>query len=265
MVTKGDRILDVALNKVGGKGLFIKELEHAMLERTADIAVHSMKDVPAEMPEGFTIAAVLTRADPRDAVVGTTLEALPQGATVGTSSLRRSSQLKMLRPDLDIQPVRGNVNTRLAKLDAGDFDAILLACAGLQRLGMPERIAQALPVTTMLPAVGQGIVGIECLSERDELRALLGKLQSAKSADAIAAERAVALTLEATCHSPLGVHAVTDDDGQLALEALLTSTDGQTALRETIRGAASDGDALGQQIAQRMLDNGAAELIHQAV
>lgn len=265
MVTKGDRILDKALNKVGGKGLFIKELEHAMLERSADIAVHSMKDVPASMPDGFTIAAVLEREDPRDAVVGKTLDALREGAVVGTSSLRRASQLRMLRPDLDIRPVRGNVNTRLQKLDDGEFEAILLACAGLKRLGMAERIEEALNVRQMLPAVGQGIVGIECLSARDDLVALIAQLQSADSLHAIAAERAVALGLEATCHSPLGVHAQVAADGTLGIQALLTSIDGKTALRESASGAIADAGQIGAEVARLMLANGAAKLIAQAV
>ncbi len=265
MVTKGDRILDKALNKVGGKGLFIKELEHAMVERNADIAVHSMKDVPASMPDGFTIAAVLEREDPRDAIVGSTLDALPAGAVVGTSSLRRASQLRMLRPDLNIKPVRGNVNTRLQKLDDGEFDAILLACAGLKRLGMAERIEQSLAVEQMLPAVGQGIVGIECLSARDDLVALLGQLQSDLSVRSITAERKVALDLEATCHSPLGVHAQIADGGTLTIEALLTSIDGQTALRESATGSSNDAEKLGAEVAKRMLGGGAAELIAQAI
>ncbi|MEL6870883.1 MAG: hydroxymethylbilane synthase [Pseudomonadota bacterium] len=264
MVTKGDIILDRALNKVGGKGLFIKELEHAMLESRADIAVHSMKDVPAQMPEGFALATVLERADPRDAVVGSTLDELKQGAVVGTSSLRRSAQLKRLRPDLDIKPVRGNVNTRLAKLDDGEYDAILLACAGLQRLGMAERITEALPTTTMLPAVGQGIVGIECLDDADELKRVLRTLGSTTSELTIAAERAVADALDATCHSPLGVHAVQNGD-QLELRALLCSVDGSEVIEERALGSASDADAIGRGVADAMLKRDAARLIAQAV
>ena len=263
MVTRGDQILDRALNKVGGKGLFIKELEHAMLEDRADIAVHSMKDVPATMPDGFTIAAVLERADPRDALVGRKLSELADGARVGTSSLRRAAQLRLARPDLDIQPLRGNVNTRLSKLDDGEFDAILLACAGLQRLGMAERITEPLPVDVMLPAVGQGVVGIECRADRPALRALLGRLNDATAMAAISAERSVARTLEATCHSPLGVHA-TIDDGTLRLSALLASPDGTRVLREDGAAPAGRGERLGRAIAQRMLDAGAADLIAEA-
>lgn len=265
MVTKGDRILDVSLNKIGGKGLFIKELEHAMLAGEADIAVHSMKDVPASMPEGFMIACVLDRADPRDALVGSTLDDLRDGAVVGTSSLRRATQLAQLRPDLKILPLRGNVNTRLAKLDAGEYDAIVLACAGLQRLGFEKRIAESLSPDQMLPAVGQGIVGIECLSSRPDVAALLQRLQSAASQQAIAAERAVALTLKATCHSPLGVHATCDAEGQLSLDALLTSVDGHEAIRESISGSIHDAQALGNEVAERMLQQGAAKLIEQAI
>ena len=265
MVTKGDQILDKALNKVGGKGLFIKELEHAMLAHEADLAVHSMKDVPAVMPEGFTIASVLEREDPRDALVGAKLDDLPSGAVVGTSSLRRASQLRLLRPDLDIRPLRGNVNTRLAKLDAGDYAAIVLACAGLKRLGMADRITEALDTEQMLPAVGQGIVGIECLDNRPDLIALLGELDSGESSAAIGAERAVAMTLEATCHSPLGVHATLLPDDQFVVRALLTSTDGTRAIHEHITGNVADADVLGNTIATRMLAQGAAELIEQAV
>ena len=263
MTTRGDEILDRALNKVGGKGLFIKELEHAMLEDRADIAVHSMKDVPATMPDGFAIAAVLERADPRDALVGSTLDDLAEGARIGTSSLRRAAQLRLSRPDLDILPLRGNVNTRLAKLDAGEFDAIVLACAGLERLGMAERIAQAMPVDVMLPAVGQGIVGIECRADRPALRSLLGRLNDPNAVAAATAERSVARTLEATCHSPLGVHA-TLEEGSLTLHALLASPDGARVIREEGKAPAGRGDKLGRAIANRMLEAGAAELITEA-
>ncbi|MEM8547995.1 MAG: hydroxymethylbilane synthase [Pseudomonadota bacterium] len=263
MTTRGDQILDRSLNKVGGKGLFIKELEHAMLEGRADIAVHSMKDVPAEMPDGFVLAAVLEREDPRDALVGSTLDELRDGATVGTSSLRRAAQLARLRPDLNIQPLRGNVNTRLAKLDAGDYDAIVLATAGLKRLGFDARISEALPVTTMLPAVGQGIVGIECLASDAALRERLKILEDATATITIAAERAVAATLGATCHSPLGVHATLADD-ELSVTALLLSADGTTALTEAAQGPATEAQALGEQVASAMLANGASELLVEA-
>ena len=260
MVTKGDRILDRALNKVGGKGLFIKELEHAMLEDEADIAVHSMKDVPAVMPEGFVLASVLEREDPRDAVVGARLDDLADGARVGTSSLRRAAQLRRLRPDLDVQPVRGNVNTRLAKLDAGEFDAILLACAGLIRLGMTERISEALDPERMLPAVGQGIVGIECRADQPALRAVLARLTCPTAEATIAAERAVALTLEATCHSPLGVHATRSGDA-LSLRALVTRADGSDAIAETGEDQVDAAAALGHAVATRMLARGAGALL----
>jgi hydroxymethylbilane synthase len=260
MVTKGDQILDRALNKVGGKGLFIKELERAMLDGEADIAVHSMKDVPAEMPTGFKIAAVLERADPRDALVGSTLEDLPRGARVGTSSLRRQSQLLDIRPDLDIQPLRGNVNTRLAKLDAGDYDAIVLATAGLDRLGMADRISDHLSVATMLPAVGQGIVGIECRDDQPQLAAVLAALNSSESERVIAAERAVALHLEASCHSPLGVHA-TLDAGAIALRAVLASADGRKTLREQATGGQDAPVELGARVARALLERGGRDLI----
>ncbi|MEL6367500.1 MAG: hydroxymethylbilane synthase [Pseudomonadota bacterium] len=260
MVTKGDVILDRALNKVGGKGLFIKELEHAMLEERADIAVHSMKDVPAVMPQGFALPCVLERADPRDALVGSRLDDIPEGAVVGTSSLRRSSQLKRLRPDLDIQPLRGNVNTRLAKLDAGEYAAIVLACAGLNRLGMSDRIAEPLEPTTMLPAVGQGIVGIECRDDRPALIELLQRLQDDSSAACIAAERQVAVALDANCHSPLGVHATRDGDN-LHLEALVTSPDGAQAIAQSASGHVAAAKALGDEVAKAMLERGAAAII----
>lgn len=263
MVTKGDIILDRALNKVGGKGLFIKELEHAMLESRADIAVHSMKDVPAVMPEGFTLAAVLDRADPRDAMVGLPLDQVPDGAVVGTSSLRRVSQLKRLRPDLDIQPLRGNVNTRLAKLDAGDYAAIVLACAGLDRLGMSDRIAEAMDPSVMLPAVGQGIVGIECRDDQPDLIAVLQKLEDQTSACCIAAEREVALALEANCHSPLGVFATRDGD-RLHLKALVTSPDGSEAVEAFASGDINDPAALGQEVAESMLARDAGRIIAEA-
>ncbi|MEM9172646.1 MAG: hydroxymethylbilane synthase [Pseudomonadota bacterium] len=260
MTTRGDQILDKTLNKVGGKGLFIKELETAMLEGRADIAVHSMKDVPAEMPKGFALAAVLTREDPRDALVGATLAELAQGAVVGTSSLRRAAQLLQQRPDLQIKPVRGNVNTRLAKLDAGEYDAILLACAGLKRLGFEDRITEALPVTTMLPAVGQGIVGIECLAAADSLRQQLATLEDDTATVTIAAERQVAGTLGATCHSPLGVHA-TLEGNTITLDALLLSEDGRQSLHESASGARNEALALGQKVAEAMLARGAQDLL----
>lgn len=260
MSTRGDQLLDRSLAAIGGKGLFLKELEEAMQAGEAELAVHSMKDVPAEMPAGFRIAAVLGRADPRDALVGSTLAALRPGARVGTSSLRRQSQLLDIRPDLDIRPLRGNVNTRLAKLDAGDYDAIVLATAGLDRLGMADRISEHLSVDTMLPAVGQGIVGIECRDDRPALQRVLAALNDTTSERVITAERAVALHLEASCHSPLGVHATHAGDS-LQLRAVLASADGSTSLREQAQGAVADADELGARVARALLERGGRDLI----
>ena len=209
MSTRGDEILDRSLQKIGGKGLFIKELEVAMQEDRADIAVHSMKDVPVDMPEGFCVAAVLARANSADALVGKTLQQLPEGAHVGTSSLRRAAQLKLLRPDLQIEPLRGNVNTRLAKLESGDFDSIVLAAAGLERLGLEQHISQALTPEQMLPAAAQGVIGIECLIGNVELRALLAELNDQVASRTTLAERTIARILQADCTSPVAAHATT--------------------------------------------------------
>ena len=194
--TRGDEILDKSLQKIGGKGLFIKELEVAMRSGDADIAVHSMKDVPAEIQEGFCVAAMLKRADPSDAFVsnGVTLSGLAAGATIGSSSLRRQAQLRALRPDIDVLPLRGNVDTRLAKLDKGEFDAIILATAGLERLGLAERITEKFSPSQMLPATAQGVIGIECLANRDDLLPVLAELQDQSSALTTVAERAIAET-----------------------------------------------------------------------
>jgi hydroxymethylbilane synthase len=203
--TRGDEILDKSLQKIGGKGLFIKELEIAMQAGTADIAVHSMKDVPADMPQGFCIAAVLERASPADALVsanGCSLSDLPDGAGIGSSSLRRQAQLLALRPDLSVSPLRGNVATRLNKLDNGDYAAIILACAGLERLGLESRISQQFSPQQMLPAAGQGVIGIECVESRNDLRDLLVALEHVETRMTTAAERAVATTLGANCTSP---------------------------------------------------------------
>lgn len=263
MSTRGDEILDRSLQKVGGKGLFIKELEIAMQDGHADIAVHSMKDVPAEMPEGFMLAAVLKRANPFDALVSAndyTLSTLPEGARVGSSSLRRQAQILARRPDLKIDPLRGNVNTRLAKLDAGDYDAIVLACAGLERLGFHERISSTFTVDEVLPAAAQGVVGIECRDDAPDLARVLAKLEDADAQATTTAERAVARRLEASCQSPVASFAVLEND-QIALTALVASADGQKILRETLEGHREDAEALGLSIADRLLELGAAELL----
>jgi hydroxymethylbilane synthase len=264
--TRGDEILDRSLQKIGGKGLFIKELEVAMQQGEADIAVHSMKDVPAEMPEGFCLAAMLERANHADALVspnGEQLSELPQGALVGSSSLRRQAQLKMMRPDLRIEPLRGNVNTRLAKLDAGDYDAIILAAAGLERLKFDERISQQFMPDEMLPAAAQGVVGIECLESAVELRKLLAQLDHATSVQTTLAERAIARVLQASCQSPVATYAVIDGDA-LAITALVAMPDGSESIRDSISGAAADAEQLGEQLAARLLDRGAAELLQAA-
>ena len=264
--TRGDEILDRSLQKIGGKGLFIKELEIAMQAGEADIAVHSMKDVPAEMPAGFCLAAMLERANHADALVspnGEQLSDLPQGALVGSSSLRRQAQLKMMRPDLRIEPLRGNVNTRLAKLDNGNYDAIILAAAGLERLKFDDRISQAFIPDEMLPAAAQGVVGIECLEEATELRTVLAQLNHGTSVQTTLAERAIARVLEASCQSPVATYAVIDED-VLTVTALVAMPDGSESIRDSVSGKAADAEALGEQLAARLLDSGAAELLEAA-
>ena len=260
--TRGDEVLDRSLQKIGGKGLFIKELESAMQAGDADIAVHSMKDVPADMPDGFCIGAVLERADPSDALVsaGQTLSELPDGATVGTSSLRRQAQLKALRPDLEIAPLRGNVNTRLGKLDEGQFDAIILASAGLERLGLGDRITEKFSPSQMLPAAAQGVVGIECLGSRDDLLTVLAEIEDPISALTTTAERAVSRALDASCQSPVASFAEQDGD-DLSVQALVASEDGQTVLREAVKGHPSEAVSLGEKAARQLLDAGAGELL----
>ena len=261
--TRGDEILDRSLQKVGGKGLFIKELEIAMQEGRADIAVHSMKDVPADMPGGFILAAVLERANPFDALVSAeayTLESLPEGARIGSSSLRRQAQMLARRPDLSIEPLRGNVNTRLAKLDAGDFDAIVLARAGLERLGFHERITSTFTPDEVLPAAAQGVVGIECRDDDDALAAVLAKLQDTDAKTTTTAERAIARRLEASCQSPVASYATLDGD-RLELTGLVASADGRRILRESVSGVRADAETIGLSLADRLLDEGAAELL----
>lgn len=261
--TRGDEVLDRSLQKIGGKGLFIKELEVAMQEGRADIAVHSMKDVPADMPDGFCIAAVLERADPADALVttdGARLSDLRGGGQVGSSSLRRQAQLMAMRPDLEVRPLRGNVQTRLDKLRAGDFDAIVLACAGLARLGLEGEISERFSMTQMLPAAGQGVVGIECLEDRDEIRELVAALEDPTARQTTTAERAVPRRLNASCQSPLASFAEIDN-GELTLEALVATPDGKTVIRAASTGAAADAEDVGLEVAASLLDQGAAKLL----
>jgi hydroxymethylbilane synthase len=263
MSTQGDKILDTPLAKIGGKGLFVKELETAMLEDRADIAVHSMKDVPVEFPEGLMLSTICEREDPRDAFVSnhfSSLDQLPQGAVVGTSSLRRQCQIKALRPDLQIRDLRGNVNTRLAKLDAGEFDAIILAAAGLIRLGFHARIAAYLPVSQSLPANGQGAVGIECRSDDAAVQALLAPLEHTATRQAVLAERAMNRALQGGCQVPIGAFAEIDGD-KLYLRGLVGQLDGQQILQAEVRGAAADGEALGQQLAGMLLAQGAGAIL----
>ena len=264
--TRGDEVLDRSLQKIGGKGLFIKELEIAMQHGDADIAVHSMKDVPAEMPEGFTIAAVLERANHADALVthdGAMLRDLKDGARVGSSSLRRQAQLRMLRPDLCIEPLRGNVNTRLAKLDSGEFDAIILAAAGLERLGLADRISYQFSADEMLPAAAQGVIGIECVEGNAALTDILELLGHEPTLQTTVAERSIAKTLQASCQSPVATFA-SIADAKITVTALVALPDGSEYLRDQIAGRAKDAKKLGHELGQNLLSQGAVELLERA-
>lgn len=263
MVTEGDRILDRALSTEGGKGLFIKELEQGLAEGRADLAVHSMKDVPAELPPGFDLPVFCAAADPRDALVSGvagSLDALPPGARIGTASLRRGCQLLARRPDLRLVLTRGNVQTRLAKLDRGDCDALLLAAAGLDRLGLADRIAARLPIDVMLPAVTQGVLGLECRAGDTAVMALLEPLHEPDTALRVRAERAFAARLGGGCHTPLAAHAVLDG-AQLHLTGLVGSPDGRRVLRQSASGPADEPEALGLALAEQLIAQGAAELL----
>ena len=263
IVTEGDRIQDRSLATAGGKGLFIKELENALADGRADIAVHSMKDMPAAMPAGFAIGAALERGDPRDAFVSTqheSLAALPAGARVGTSSLRRQCQVRHRRPDVAVVPLRGNVDPRLAKLAAGECEAVILAAAGLDRLGFDARIRARLEPREMLPAVGQGIMGVECLTERNDISDLVRPLEHAATRSALIAERALAAALGASCNSPIAGYA-TVGDGSLRLEGLAGSIDGSRIVADAVSGAESDAEALGAALAGKLLAAGAGGLL----
>lgn len=271
IVTKGDRILDVMLSKVGGKGLFVKEIEHALLQGEIDLAVHSMKDMPAQLPPGLIIGAVTEREDARDCLIsnhGGGLDALPEGAVVGTSSLRRSCQLRRYRPDLQVKFVRGNIQTRLKKLQTEGFDAIILAAAGLNRMGWQHKISEILDPSICLPAIGQGALGIECRSDDEEIVALLSHINHAETEAAVLSERTFLARMDGSCQVPIGGYAVyvNGKDGAdhrtLQLTALVGSPDGSTVLKETLTG--TDPAQLGEQMAERLLNQGAKEILEQA-
>ncbi len=261
--TQGDKILDTPLAKVGGKGLFVKELENAMLRGEADIAVHSMKDVPVELPEGLHLAVICPREDPRDAFVSNhyeTLDDLPEGARLGTSSLRRQCQLAALRPDLDIISLRGNVNTRLQKLDNDDYDAIILAAAGLIRLELAERIRQPLSPEVCLPAIGQGAVGIECREDDDWVHEIIAPLGDPDTTLCVQAERAFNHRLQGGCQVPIGGHAVLEH-GVILLRGMVGAVDGSELIHGEIAGPPADAEYLGRVLAEDLLARGADRLL----
>lgn len=264
MTTQGDKILDSPLAKIGGKGLFVKELEVSMLDGETDIAVHSMKDVPVEFPEGLHLVVICEREDPRDAFVSNkfaTLAELPQGARVGTSSLRRQCQIRALRPDLKILDLRGNVNSRLRKLDEDSYDAIILAAAGLIRLGFNARITQFIDTDTSLPAIGQGAVGIECRSDDARVNALLAPLNHRPTQIRVLAERAMNNRLEGGCQVPIGGHATLSGDA-IHLRGLVGEPDGSKIIRGEVSGPASEAEALGIKLADDLLSRGAATILN---
>lgn len=263
MTTQGDKILDTPLAKVGGKGLFVKELETGLLNADADIAVHSMKDVPVELPEGLHLSVICPREDPRDAFVSNqyaNLEALPQNARLGTSSLRRQSQLAALRPDLEILSLRGNVNTRLQKLDDGGYDAIILAAAGLIRLGMEGRITEFLGTEVSLPAIGQGAVGIECRSDDEWVNNLLKPLNDRNTATRVRAERALNHTLNGGCQVPIAGYAEINH-GIILLRGLVGTPDGKQLIHGEIAGPPEDAEYLGRVLGEDLLARGADKIL----
>lgn len=268
IVTRGDQILDVTLSKVGGKGLFVKEIEQALLDGHIDLAVHSMKDVPSELPEGLTIGAVPRRADPRDCLVsrgGKTLDELPEGARVGTSSLRRTAQLRALRPDLVVEWVRGNIDTRLRKLETEGFDAIVLAAAGLARVGWEDRIAQRLPVEVMVPAVAQGALGVECRKDDAAVLELLSHLNDPESETVVRAERAFLARLNGGCQIPIGAYAVLVGEGNrrsIEMTGIVGSPDGAVLLKE--RGKGEHPETVGRELAETLLGLGADRILQEA-
>jgi hydroxymethylbilane synthase len=263
MSTQGDKILDTPLAKIGGKGLFVKELEVAILEGRADIAVHSMKDVPVDFPDGLELHTICEREDPRDAFVSNrykSIDELPSGAIVGTSSLRRQCQIKAQRPDLTIRDLRGNVNTRLAKLDAGQYDAIILAAAGLIRLQMPERITALMSAEQSLPANGQGAVGIECRSNDTLTKNLLAPLEHNETRIRVLAERAMNRKLQGGCQVPIGAYATVNGD-TLTLDGLVGALDGSVILKHQLTGNITDPEHIGEQLAEQLLAQGANTIL----
>ena len=263
IVTKGDKILDVPLAKVGGKGLFVKEIEEALLRKDVDLAVHSMKDVPSELPDELHLGIIPLRENPFDAFISNTcgsLNELPQGAKVGTSSLRRRAQLAAIRPDLDIEDLRGNLDTRLRKLDEGQYEAIILAAAGLNRLGMSDRATVYFTPIEMLPAVGQGALGIELRKDDTELLAGLAFLNDDKTTVAVTAERSFLIRLEGGCQVPIGAFAEVDGN-QVTLTGLVASVDGTEVIKRSMSGAANEAQALGLQLAEQLLDLGGREIL----
>lgn len=267
IMTKGDRILDVTLNKVGGKGLFVKEIEQALMDKEIDIAVHSMKDVPSELEEGFTIAAITEREDPRDVLISTDhikLEDLPDGSVIGTSSLRRSSQLLAAFPNLQVKWIRGNVETRLRRLREGKFDAIILAAAGIKRLGFSEDlITEYLDPNICVPAVGQGALGLECREDDTEVFNLLQHLNDEATSEPVIAERTFLNIMEGGCRVPIAGYGVKEEDNSLTLTALVGSPDGKTLLKEVVSG--TDAKSVGEEAAKRLLDQGAREILEKAI
>jgi len=263
MTTLGDQILDTTLSKIGGKGLFIKELEQSMSDGRADIAVHSMKDVPMNIPTGYVLAAIVKREDPRDAFISnqyTSLEVLPTGSVVGTSSLRRESQLRARFPHLQVQPLRGNVQTRLRKLDEGQYAAIILAAAGLKRLGLANRITTLLSPEQSLPAVGQGALGIECLSDKSDLVKLMQPLHHLETAQCVEAERAMSRELGGSCQVPLGGFAEITGK-ELHLRGFVASPDGSCMVSDQLSGKAETGETMGIHLARNLKAQGADEIL----
>ncbi len=261
--TTGDKILDVPLNKVGGKGLFTKELEVELMAETVDLCVHSMKDVPTELPEGLYISATPERVDPRDALVsgaGYTLETLPQGAKVGTSSLRRIAQVRSLRPDVEIVDVRGNLDTRMRKAETGEVDVVILASAGITRMGWADRITGYIPTDQMVSAVGQGAIGIEIRENDDFMRDVTDKINHAETFTCVTAERVVMKKLEGGCQVPIGAYAVLDGD-LMHMDAIVGQVDGARVLRAALEGPASDPVALGERMVAALLELGADEIL----